>query len=506
MLERLLTLPLLLVLMGLFSVAMLVPAIHALTVNDHSVAREFFYASLLSLSIITMISISLSGRPRSENHDIENLASLALAYTGMPLILAIPFYEGLETTRFLNAYVEMVSALTTTGATLFTDPDRLVDSLHLWRALVAWLGGFMIWVTATAVLAPMNLGGFEVTVAAEPGQAQDPLTRIRRASSARRVAQVTLQLAPVYGGLTAALWLLLSICGEEALPAAMHAMSTLSTSGISPIGGTQNSQAGFAAEAVIFLFMFFALSRLTFAKDSASVGRSGLLSDPEFRIGLALVCGVPLILFSRHWLASFEVDQQENLEMALQALWGGMFTVLSFLSTTGFESASWDEAQSWSGLGTTGLVLMGLAILGGGVATTAGGVKLFRIYALYLNGQREMERLIHPSSVGRAGGRRRTIRKQGAFVAWIFFMLFGLSLALVTMIMAALGQDLQDALVLAIAALSTAGPLTQVAADAPINLLEMSEAAKLVFAAAMVLGRLETLALIALFNPTLWWD
>ncbi|MEM6481375.1 MAG: potassium transporter TrkG [Pseudomonadota bacterium] len=506
MLERLLALPLILVLMGFFSVAMLVPAIHALTLEDHSVAQAFFYSSLLSLSIIIMISIALSGRPRSENHDIENLASLALAYTAMPLILAIPFYEGLETTRFLNAYVEMVSALTTTGATLFSNPDRLVDSLHLWRAMVAWLGGFMIWVTASAVLAPMNLGGFEVTVSAEPGQGQDPLTRIRRASSARRLAQVTVQLLPVYFGLTAALWFLLALSGEEPLPAAMHAMSTLSTSGISPIGGTQNSEAGFAAEAVIFLFMFFALSRLTFAKDAASAGRGGLLKDPEFRIAAVIVIGVPLILFSRHWLASFEVDQQENLQMALSALWGGMFTVLSFLSTTGFESASWDQAQSWSGLGTTGQVLMGLAILGGGVATTAGGVKLFRIYALYLNGQREMERLIHPSSVGRAGGHRRTIRKQGAFVAWIFFMLFGLSLALVTLVMAALGQDLQEALVLAIAALSTAGPLTQVAIDPPIDLLEMSTAAKLVFSSAMVLGRLETLALIALFNPSLWWN
>ena len=144
MLERLLNLPLILVLMGIFSIAMLVPALHALTLEDHSVARGFFYSRLLSLSIIIMISISLSGRPRSENHDIENLASLALAYTAMPVILAIPFYEGLETTRFLNAYVAMVSALTTTGATLFTDPDRWVDSLHLWRALVAGLGGFMI--------------------------------------------------------------------------------------------------------------------------------------------------------------------------------------------------------------------------------------------------------------------------------------------------------------------------------------------------------------------------
>ena len=85
-------------------------------------------------------------------------------------------------------------------------------------------------------------------------------------------------------------------------------------------------------------------------------------------------------------------------------------------------------------------------------------------------------------------------------------MLFALSLALVTVTLAALGVSFEDAIVLAVAAISTTGPLTQVAADAPINLLQLDSAAKLVLSVAMVLGRLETLAIIALFNPDLWRD
>jgi trk system potassium uptake protein TrkH len=149
---------------------------------------------------------------------------------------------------------------------------------------------------------------------------------------------------------------------------------------------------------------------------------------------------------------------------------------------------------------------MGLAVIGGGVATTAGGVKLLRVYALYLNGLREMERLVHPSSISGAGLTSRRIRREGAFIAWIFFMLFALSLALVTVVLSALGQDLETALILATAALSTTGPLTQVAGEAPINLLALSGGAKLVLCASMVLGRLETLAIIALINPRLWRD
>ena len=54
------------------------------------------------------------------------------------------------------------------------------------------------------------------------------------------------------------------------------------------------------------------------------------------------------------------------------------------------------------------------------------------------------------------------------------------------------------------AGLSTTGPLLEFAGDDPIRLIEMGGVAKAIFAAAMVLGRLETLAIIALFTRDLW--
>ncbi len=158
-----------------------------------------------------------------------------------------------------------------------------------------------------------------------------------------------------------------------------------------------------------------------------------------------MIC-VPFLLFGRHFLAAFDVDETGNLLEALKALWGGAFTVLSFLSTTGFESADWRTARDWSGLGTPGLDSAGSVAGRAGVwPPPQAGVKLLRVYALYLNGRREMERLVHPSSVGRAGAGNRRIRREGAFIAWIFFMLFAISLALVTVVLAALGQDLESA-------------------------------------------------------------
>jgi len=507
MLARALNLPLIVQVSAVFALAMLVPALHAVTLEDYRVARAFFFSAVLGLVALTLIALAMGAAPRQQS-DLQSLASLVLAYTVLPLFLALPFYEGLATTRFINAYFEMVSSLTTTGATLFDDPGRLSASLHLWRGLVGWLGGLLIWISAAAVLAPMNLGGFEVATEREPGQGKERLDRFQRASSGRRIARIGGQLAPIYGALTLVLWGALMATGGRPLVAAVHAMSIISTSGISPVGGMENAQSGLAGEALMFGFMLFALSRLTFSADTGAAARRGprLLHDPEFRLGIALVLGVSVILFARHWLGAWEIDEADNPAQALRALWGGVFTVLSFLSTTGFESASWVAARNWSGLGTPGLVLMGLAIMGGGVATTAGGIKLLRAHALYLHSVRELERLVHPSSVGRTSGRSRRIRREGAFVAWIFFMLFAISLGLVMMILGALGVGFEDALVLTIAALSTTGPLTRAATDTPIALLQLGDWAKLVLGVAMVLGRLETLAIIPLFNPRLWRD
>lgn len=498
----LLRLPLFLLLCGLFSAAMLVPAVYAGVIRELVTARAFLYSGLLGLIVFGLIALAHAGRdPR--HGTLGPLMSLFCAFVFLPALLAVPFYEGLRTTTFFNAYVEMVSAITTTGATLFDEPGRLNGPLHLWRAIVGWLGGLMMWVAASAVLAPLNLGGFEVTARAEPGRRANIDVRMTAPEVRTRIAKAGSVLVPIYGGLTVLLWLLLVILGDPPLVAVCHAMSILATSGISPVGGLDTAS-GLSGEAVMLLFMLFALSRLTFSTDTVTSEYGGLRKDPEFRIGLALVIVVPAFLFLRHFAGAFDVSAEQDLADALRALWGSAFTVLSFLTTTGFASENWAAAQAWSGLQTPGLLLMGLALIGGGVATTAGGVKLLRVYALYKNGLREMERLVHPSSVSGAGHMGRRLQKDGAFIAWVFFMLFGLSLALMTVLLAATGVSFETAIVMAVSGLSTTGPLLGIAGDAPIRLIELGTVGKTLYCVAMVLGRLETLAIIALFTPDLW--
>lgn len=500
-----LRLPFFVVLMGLGAIAMLVPAGHAAVVQDFTTMRVFFYGFVLFSVLTLLIGLTMSNYAPG-NVARSQLIGLLAAFSVLPLMFALPFYEAVRNTSFLDAWFEMVSSFTTTGATTYDRINQLTPSQHLWRSTVGWLGGLLVWITAVAIFAPMNLGGFEVRASAAVGKGTTgSFNQIGAVvDPSERLVRYTLALTPVYIGLTLVLWIGLMMLGERPYIALAHAMAVLSTSGISPIGGLNFAASGYLGEILIFVFFVFALSRLTFSRGLAGEGQQKLWRDPEFVTAIVLIGLVTALLFIRHYSSMAGLSGWAGIADTLAALWGALFTVTSFLTTTGFESRAWDGATDWSRLSTPGLFLIGLALIGGGVATTAGGVKLLRIYALFRHLEREQERLLLPSSVGGGGREARRIRKQGAYISWVFFMLFALSITAVMLLLSLTGVQFETGMVLAVASLSTTGPLAVVAAENPILYSGLPDAAKMILAAAMVLGRLETLAIIALFNPEIW--
>lgn len=502
--RRVVELPLLVILLGVAALVMFLPAGHAMARGDYLTARSFFYAALLFLFLTAMIAIATANhRPR--NLVRSQLAGVVLAYVVLPPVLAVPFHHAVQNTTFMNAWFEMVSCFTTTGATVYDEPERLPASLHLWRALVGWLGGFFVLLSAIAVLAPLNLGGFEVISGGSVGRSKPGTQQITRiADPSERIVRHALELFPVYGGLTLLLWILLLTAGETGVVALSHAMSTLSTSGISPQRDLSGAQSGRLGELMIFLFFAFAITRRAlFTRMPARVDLP-LWRDPEVRMALVCIAILPLFQFLQHWTGRYADDQARDLFGALRALWGSLFTTLSFLTTTGFVSEDWQSARLWAGPGSSGLILVGLALIGGGVATAAGGVKLLRVYALFKHGEHELELMILPHVVGGEGPVARRLRGEGAYVAWIFFMLFAISIAVTMGLLTMTGLEFEPAMIFTVAALSTTGPLAQVGADAPLSYALLDSGAKVILAAAMVVGRLETLAILALLIPDSW--
>lgn len=495
--------PLMIVLALAFSASMYIPAVHAFVRDAHREAQAFFYSGTMLLVLLSGIAIATL-RDRSRNITRSHLIALFGAFTLLPAMAVLPMLEVVPDTRVLNLYLEMVAAVTTTGGSLF-QPERLPDSAHLWRALVAWQGGLIVWVAAISILAPLNLGGFEVAEG-RGGRQSSEGDRFDAADPETRLARAVTTLVPIYGGLTVLLWGILVAAGENGTTALIHAMSTMATSGISDGTTIAGSNAGLVGEVAVAAFLFFAITRQAFVTDMNRDHIRHLADDRELRVALLIVAAATVVLFGRHWLGALEVGALSDGTAAMGAIWGSAFTALSFLTTSGFESIHWQQAQGWSGLGAPSLLLMGLAMFGGGVATTAGGVKLLRIYALYAHGRREMNLLVHPSSVAGSSGAVRRFPPGAIEAAWIFFMLFATSIAGVSLALALTGLDFETSITVAVAALTTTGPLAEVVLGAKGALFALPDAAKIIAGLAMVLGRLEALAVIALLNPDFWRD
>ncbi|MEM7546635.1 MAG: potassium transporter TrkG [Pseudomonadota bacterium] len=498
-------------LLVLLAAMMLVPAVFVLATDGSVNLAWAFIVSAVMTGMGGGLFLIATYRRVGRSAVVDEFGVLLAALLIMPAAAAIPMALTVPYLPFEAVYFEMVSTFTTTGASVFDDTTKVHPAIHLWRGMTAWLGGFIALIMAYALLAPRNLGGFEVR--ADLGRS-GAVGRLRgdpkwaggreQEAAADRVASAIRQVTPVYVSLTGGLFVLLVIAGADPLVAVISAMSTLSTSGVQPVNGPVFAGGGFAAEAIVFVFLIMAVTRHTYGSGGQGPLRFYRLpSDPEMRILVVAVLGVSGWLFLRHWIGILDLEAADPIP-PITAFWGALFTALSFATTTGFESADWDAARMWSGLENTSLVLFGLVIMGGGVATTAGGVKLLRAYALFKHGTREMERLVRPSSISGSGSAKRGLRREGAQIAWVFVMLFLVALALTLLALSVTGLAFEPALAASIAALSNTGPIFTTAEPNSSWLTSVSAEGRAVLIVAMVLGRVELLALIAMLNADNW--
>jgi len=507
--------PLFALALSVLAVAMLLPAGAAVILGEWRPARSFLYSAVATGFVAAILGVALSG-PRRLPPALGELAVLVSCWLILPVFAALPLHLITPQIGFGGAWFEMVASFTTTGGTVYAAPEMLPMSLHFWRGLVGWLGGLLTLTAAYAILAPRRLGGFEVLMQSgydDPASRRTGGERTGRidigagiAPVESRVHRALRAILPVYVGLTTALALVLHMLGQGGVVAGIHAMAILSTSGISPYAEGFSAQPNLAAEMAAAAFMVLAATRLIYARASQIGARVGVFQDPELRLMAGLVGIVTLALFLRHWLGvlSIEAASRDGLSEAVAAFWGGFFTTLSFLTTTGFESDYWERARSWSGLPNPGLVLLGLCAIGGGAATTAGGIKLIRAVELLRHGRRELDRLALPNVVQGSGTSLHDQTSRGAFIAWAFVMLYVFAVFTVTLGMGLAGQSFERALISALAAITNTGPAytTVLGPEASFGLLD--PVSRAILGLGMILGRIEALVIIALFSPELW--
>jgi trk system potassium uptake protein TrkH len=470
-------------LLVLFSATMLLPVAVALLYGDAALHADDLSALITAASGALLWAATRHARRELQVRDGFLLVTLVWAV--LPVFAGLPLMFYLPELSFTDAYFEAMSGLTTTGATVLSDLDRLPPSLNLWRAFLQWLGGMGIIVLAVAILPLLGVGGRQLYRAETPGP-------MKETQLTPRITETAKGLWLVYSLITAACALAYWAAGMSPFDAVVHAFGTLSTGGFS----SHDASFGFfdspAIEAVAILFMLiggvnFATHFLALHKRAVAPYRH----DPEIPWLLALVLGSVIVVAVFLWARGVYPD-------LLTALRYAAFNVVSIATTTGYTNADFGEWPAFAPL----LMLL-LCCVASSAGSTGGGIKMVRFQLLCRQGLREMVKLLHPQAQipVKLGG--QVVPNHIVFAVLAFMSLWGAAVAVMTLLLLASGMDFASAFSAVIACITNTGPgLDQVGPASTYAVL--TDFQTWVCSSAMLLGRLELFTVLVLFTPAFW--
>ncbi|QDC10421.1 TrkH family potassium uptake protein [Oceanicola sp. D3] len=404
-----------------------------------------------------------------------------LVWVALPFFAAIPFVFGATEARAVDAFFEAMSGLTTTGSTVFSGLDDLPKGILLWRGILQWLGGIGIIVVAMVFLPELKVGGMQIF----RSEAFETMGKILP-----RATQIAAQISVIYIAITFACMMTYLFLGMSGFDALVHALTTVSTGGFSNYDASFGTFSG-APEYAASIFMI--LAALPFVRYVQLVhgNATPLWRDTQVRTFLAIIAILVLItsliltsIFPHHWE---------------QAMREGLFNITSIMSGTGYASVDY---MQWGGF----LVIMFffIGLIGGCAGSTACSVKIFRYQLLFASIRSQIRTIHSPSGIFTPRYDGRPIGEDVLSSVMSFFVLFTVSLGALAVMLSFTGLDFTTSVSGAATAIANIGPGLGDTIGPAGNFSTLNDTAKWLLAGGMLVGRLEVLAVYALFTVNFW--
>jgi len=174
--------------------------------------------------------------------------------------------------------------------------------------------------------------------------------------------------------------------------------------------------------------------------------------------------------------------------------------LISVFTTTGYPSPELSSTIPHFYI----LMLLVLAVLGGGTGSTSGGFKAIRIALLLQQAKKELVHLTHPHAVVPIQYGNLPVPERSIKILSVFFASYCSTLVILTIFLALFDINFADSVSLAIATITNSGPniIETVGKNNGIEILPWP--AKLGLMIGMLVGRLEILVVLVVFNYSFW--
>ena len=450
--------------------------------------KEFdaVWAFMWSLGIIMAVSGVLLFFCRGSKNRFyakEGMACVGLSWFFMSLLGCLPFYISGVIPDFVDAFFEIVSGFTTTGASILPAVEGLPKGILYWRSFSHWLGGMGVLVFLLAI---SSMGGRENGFTMHLLRAESPGPNVGKlVPKMKKTARI---LYLLYILLTVLNVFFLMLGDMSLFEAVCTAFGTVGTGGF---GIRNDSIASFSpyVQNVCTVFMIlcgvnFSCFYLLLMKEFKNVFR-----DEELRLYLGLILGsVVLIVLN---LGDFYSTLGETVRHAF-------FQVATIITTTGYATTDY---ELWPGLSKA--ILLCLMVVGASAGSTGGGFKCSRLLLVLKSLRRSVRKIVHPQKVQavRMNGHpvdEKVIQNTNAYLA-----------AYVTAVMASFllisvdGFSITTNLSAVLACFNNIGPGFEMVGPT-CNFAVYGTFSKLVLIMDMLAGRLEIFPILILFSRTTW--
>lgn len=431
-------------------------------------------AILLILGLLGIVS-----KPKNLRiYTKEGLLITALVWILWSFFGALPFVFSGQIPNIIDAFFEVSSGFTTTGATILPDVAVLSHSLLFWRSFTHLIGGMGVLVFALAIMDNSKNAHLEVMKAEVPGPVFGKVV-----ARLKNTAQI---LYIIYLAMFAILTLILIIAGMPVYDSLVTAMGTAGTGGFAVYNDsiahynssliTNIVSIGMLVFGVNFNLYYLLLIR----KLKAFIG------DEELRVYLGVVVLATVMIFLN--VSHLYPTVQKGLELSF-------FQVSSVITTTGFGIT---DITVWPLFSQ--VILLLLMFIGGSAGSTAGGIKVARAMIIAKISRLQALSSLYPNRIMTIHINHQPLDKATQhgvlkYLGIYVLIMLGLTLSL------SLDHDNMMVVISAVAStFNNIGPMLGTADTFAI----FSPFSKLLLSFAMIAGRLEIYPILLLFIPKTW--
>ncbi len=473
------TVGLILLITGIFQLFPLLIA-----VIDHEPRNILAYIESLCLILLVGSALLLFSRGGNRMFSAqEGFAATGLSWIFMSAFGALPFFLSGQIPSYVDAFFEMVSGFTTTGASILTDVEALSRCNLFWRSFSHWLGGMGVLVFLLAVVpgARKNGGtGIYLMRAESPGPSVDKLTPHLR--------QTAMILYGIYILLTALCIGCLLLGGMPVFDSFCIAFGTAGTGGFAIKNSSMGGYSYFLQTVVtVFMFLFgvnFSLYYMLLLRKFKAV-----FKNEELRLYFGIAAGSIVLI-------TINISRMYNT--VYESVHHAAFQVVSIMTTTGYGTVDFEQWPAFSKA-----ILLSLMFIGASAGSTGGGLKVSRVLLLMKSIRRTIRKALHPRRVQPVYMDGRAVSEEvcdnvNAYLA-IYCVILVLSFAIISVDGFSIGTNFS-----AVAScFNNIGPGFELV-GATQNFSIYSDLSKIILSLDMLLGRLEIFPLLLLLSPDTW--